>query len=331
MRKIFVSYSRADYLDENGQLLVSSPVGTIIDALKASNNIEVWIDVNSNYSGQYFTSVLAKKILWADVILFLSSHNSNSSKWVSKELLFAHDHKKEILPIRLDDSNYNLDIALILTGIEYIEYYKNPKNKLLDITENVQGESQEIIDSTTQPPSNQPAPPKTNNNGFPQNLFREDFHPIINMGIATQLATFTIILLMELWTLSSGCLAFYHHPQISHIMLCLSTGISLFATAQLHTLKSYWLGIIAVADFVDIYLLGILGEYLYENWHTFSDLSSPTTMRYQLLYYLGNDMQYHNFMGLNSYLLLLVIGHIMLMCLAFNFKRNGSSGWDLMS
>ena len=39
MRKIFVSYSRTDYLDENGQHLVGSPVGTIIDALKANNNI----------------------------------------------------------------------------------------------------------------------------------------------------------------------------------------------------------------------------------------------------------------------------------------------------
>lgn len=146
MVKLFVSYSRADYVDENGQILVGSPVDAIVEVLNATNNIDVWIDVNSKYSGKYFTNVLAKKILWADKVLFLSSRNSNSSEWVSKEILFAHDNKKEILPVRLDDSCFNLDYTLVLTGIDYIDYYINPKGKTTDIIENILDRSQELAD-----------------------------------------------------------------------------------------------------------------------------------------------------------------------------------------
>lgn len=148
MKKVFISYSRTDYVDENGQILNDTPVGDIVEALRATNKIDIWIDVKAKYSGKYFTSVLAKKILWADKILFLSSKRSNESEWVSKEILFAHENKKEILPIRLDDSSFNVDFALILTGIDYIEYYKSPKYRLTDILENVLEDSSCFIDDS---------------------------------------------------------------------------------------------------------------------------------------------------------------------------------------
>ena len=147
MNRLFISYSRADYIDEKGQIIEDSAVNMILESIKATNSIDVWIDVNAKYSGKYFTSVLAKKIMWADKVLFLSSKNSNSSEWVSKEILYAYDNKKEILPVLLDPSSFNVDFALILTGIDYIEYYKNPQSKIADIIENIIGESQEIEDS----------------------------------------------------------------------------------------------------------------------------------------------------------------------------------------
>ena len=160
MRKIFISYSRADYIDENGVALRTSPVYTILEALKADKQIDIWIDVNAKYSGKHFTSVLAKRIQWADKVLFLSSINSNSSEWVSKEILYAYDNKKEILPVLLDNSAFNVDFALILTGIDYIEYYKNPEQRISDILDNIledpQEQNDEIItenDSAAQTPN----------------------------------------------------------------------------------------------------------------------------------------------------------------------------------
>ncbi len=127
--KIFISYSRADYLDVNNNPMEDSVVATFVSALK-DNSIDYWIDYTAHYSGQYFAKVLAKKIQWSDKILFLSSHNSNSSEWVSKEIIYAVENQKEIVPVRLDSSNYNDDFALLLTGIDYIEYYKNPNQSL---------------------------------------------------------------------------------------------------------------------------------------------------------------------------------------------------------
>lgn len=129
VKKVFISYSRADYIDSNNNPIDNSVVALFVDALRA-NGIDVWIDLNAHYSGQYFAKVLAKKILWADKILFLSSSNSNSSDWVCKEIIFAAEKQKEIVPVRIDNSDYNEGFALLLSGIDFIEYYKNPNQSL---------------------------------------------------------------------------------------------------------------------------------------------------------------------------------------------------------
>ena len=135
--KVFVSYSRTDYLDNEGSVISNTEVNTIIETLRSTEQIDLWVDVHARYSGKKFPKVLAKKILWADKLLFLSSRNSNISECVSDEILFANEKKKEIVVVKLDDSNYNLDFGLVLAGKDYIEYYKSPHNKLNEIVENL--------------------------------------------------------------------------------------------------------------------------------------------------------------------------------------------------
>ena len=134
MKKIFVSYSRADYVDEDGNRLNESAVANIVETLR-NQGLDIWIDANEKYSGKYFTSVLAKQILASDVVLFLSSAKSNSSKWVKREILFANENEKEILPVKIDDSPFNVDFALVLSGIDYIDYYINPELKIAELQE----------------------------------------------------------------------------------------------------------------------------------------------------------------------------------------------------
>jgi MTH538 TIR-like domain (DUF1863). len=134
MKKIFVSYSRADYVDEDGNRLNESAVANIVETLR-NQGLDIWIDANEKYSGKYFTSVLAKQILASDVVLFLSSAKSNSSKWVKREILFANENEKEILPVKIDDSPFNVDFALVLSGIDYIDYYINPELKNVELLE----------------------------------------------------------------------------------------------------------------------------------------------------------------------------------------------------
>ena len=133
-KKVFISYSRQDYLDSSNKPIDDSTVGTIVSVLK-ENGVDVWLDVSANYTGEYFSKVLAANILDSDAVVFLSSAKSNVSEWVSKEISFSIDNKKAIIPVKLDDTKYNLDFALGLSGIEAVEYYLGEEagiNKLLN-------------------------------------------------------------------------------------------------------------------------------------------------------------------------------------------------------
>ena len=125
VKRIFISYSRADYILADDSLMEDSPVGKIVASLKKCPDLEIWMDVEDHYSGMYFTKVLAEKIRRSDIVLFISSKNSNSSYWVSKEILYASENKKVILPVKIDNSDFCEDFSLILPGVDYIEYFKN--------------------------------------------------------------------------------------------------------------------------------------------------------------------------------------------------------------
>ena len=125
MKRIFISYSRADYIHADDTLMENSSVGKIVACLKSCPDLEIWMDIKEHYPGQYFTKVLAEQIRRSDLVLFLSSKNSNSSYWVSKEILYASENKKEIIPVKIDDSDFCGDFSLIFPGVDYIEYFKN--------------------------------------------------------------------------------------------------------------------------------------------------------------------------------------------------------------
>lgn len=130
-KKVFISYSRADYLDSNGNVVESSAVHQIVSALKAAK-IEVWID-KEDHQEKTIPKKIASQIKWADTIVFLSSINSNQSQWVTCEILYAFNAKKTIIPIQLDQCSYNDDFDLLLAKSEHIEYYKNSDNAVTDL------------------------------------------------------------------------------------------------------------------------------------------------------------------------------------------------------
>ena len=58
----------------------------------------------------------------SNIVLFLSSANSNKSDNVIKEISVAVEQKKHIIPIKIDNAPYADSIAYDLTGIDYINY-----------------------------------------------------------------------------------------------------------------------------------------------------------------------------------------------------------------
>ena len=87
---VFISYSRKDkaIVDEIRQLL---------DA----NSITYWLDIEKIRMGSEFMGDIVDAIEKSDLVLFISSVNSNASHNVAKEISIADKFKKTILPVRI--------------------------------------------------------------------------------------------------------------------------------------------------------------------------------------------------------------------------------------
>ena len=130
--EVFISYSRKDYVDDEGNVLPNNTLSKIKDTLKA-NGISYWFDEEGIYSGDEFAGVLTNAIRNSRIFLFISSVNSNQSKWTSNEISTALEFKKTIIPLRLDKSPYNDSVMMKIISFDYIEYYDEEKamSKLL--------------------------------------------------------------------------------------------------------------------------------------------------------------------------------------------------------
>ncbi len=123
---VFISYSRKD----------SDVVLPIVKKLE-DNGLSVWIDRDGIESGDAFKSVIVRAIKNSDVFLFFSSKNSNQSPWTIKEVNTAVHLKKSIIPIRLDDTDYDDSLLFDLVGLDFVDLSIDEKkeaalNKLIN-------------------------------------------------------------------------------------------------------------------------------------------------------------------------------------------------------
>ena len=93
---IFISYSRKD----------KKKVAPYAEFLR-SHGYSVWIDLEDLPAGHAFPEEIVNAIKECKILLFFSSTHSNASKWVKREVVYADQQDKLILPIRLDDSDYH--------------------------------------------------------------------------------------------------------------------------------------------------------------------------------------------------------------------------------
>ncbi len=114
---IFVSYSRKD----------STRVQTIVNELQ-NNGYKIWIDKEGIESGDAFKAVIVKAIKKAEVFLFFSSIDANKSPWTVKEVNVAVYLKKVIIPVKLDNSEYDDSVLLDLAGLDFIDLTNEAKH-----------------------------------------------------------------------------------------------------------------------------------------------------------------------------------------------------------
>ena len=128
---VFISYSRKDYVDSNQNVIPGNIVSKIKEFLQA-NNFTYWFDEDGIYYGDVFPKVIVEAIQNSEIFLFVSTENSNASKWTAKELAVAEHLGKKIIPFRVDESKFNTSTMMYLVDVDHIEYFKN-HDKVFDL------------------------------------------------------------------------------------------------------------------------------------------------------------------------------------------------------
>lgn len=89
---IFISYSRHDL----------QRVIAIRDELKELAGVDSWIDLKGIESGEQFVNSIVKAIDQSKVVLFMVSQASMQSEYTKKEVMYARNTGKKVVPIVLD-------------------------------------------------------------------------------------------------------------------------------------------------------------------------------------------------------------------------------------
>ena len=136
--EVFISYSRADYIDAERNVIPGNAISMIKEAFDEAG-VTYWFDEDGIYAGDPFASSVAKAIYYCDVFLYISSERSNLSPWISNEVAMAFAYKKKIIPVRIDDSSYNESIALYIQNLDYVDYSANPDKAMARLVSSVTG------------------------------------------------------------------------------------------------------------------------------------------------------------------------------------------------
>ena len=110
-KPIFISYSR---LDKN---IVFPFVKRIEQELKTT----CWIDSEGIESGSQFEEVIVNAIEESKVVLFMLSDNSINSKWTKREVLYAEDEGKRIVPVVVDKKGLRKWFKFHFGNVDYID------------------------------------------------------------------------------------------------------------------------------------------------------------------------------------------------------------------
>ncbi len=141
---VFISYSRKDYKDEATKAEIpGNPITAITEAFD-KNNISYWIDREGIYSGQEFENLIIDAIDSSKVFLFVSSTNSNESKWTKSEIWEAFEEDKYIIPFKIENIDYHKSLKFKLRPLDFIDYFSDKEGAIQDLVRSVNMYKEEL-------------------------------------------------------------------------------------------------------------------------------------------------------------------------------------------
>lgn len=108
---IFVSYSRADI----------DIVRKLVDDIHAKSKARCWVDWNGIESGDQFVDVIINAIDKVNTVLFILSDNSMSSEFARKEIEYARNTGKKIVPVVVDGGKLRGWFLFFFGLVDYID------------------------------------------------------------------------------------------------------------------------------------------------------------------------------------------------------------------
>lgn len=131
MAKVFISYKRSD----------KEKVFPIVKTIQEYTGIDCWIDLSGIESGDQFEHVIIKAINDCDIVVFMMSKNSvapyfnektnsydySRQTWTEREVRFAMDKGKRIIPLSIDGTGVSeCDwLAFNLSGVDSVCWSDN--------------------------------------------------------------------------------------------------------------------------------------------------------------------------------------------------------------
>lgn len=122
-KPIFISYSRID----------KNIVFPFVKRIEQELNTICWIDFEGIESGSQFEEVIVNAIEESDVVLFMLSDSSINSKWTKREVLYAEDEGKRIVPVVIDGKELRKWFKFHFGNVDYIDINEEEQcDKLLN-------------------------------------------------------------------------------------------------------------------------------------------------------------------------------------------------------
>lgn len=121
---LFISYSRQD----------TTIVDNLVSRLK-SDGFEVWIDREAIKGGGLWRTQIVKAIHTSDAFILMFSPNSAASDNVRKEVDLAESAKRKLFPFLLAQVDVPDELLYQLSGVQWIEFYKDPQEKYQELVE----------------------------------------------------------------------------------------------------------------------------------------------------------------------------------------------------
>ena len=126
--EVFISYARVD----------KDKIIYIIKWLK-EKGVSMWIDEGGIDGALSFPEIIAKAIEKCKIMIFFASKRSVESNWVKREIFYATEYKKPVLPIWLEPLEMPRDLKIVLSSIRYLEFFKgDTETNLLAILKSLQ-------------------------------------------------------------------------------------------------------------------------------------------------------------------------------------------------